>query len=93
MSETTTTDQTQRFKAINEDRLTRVALIDRKTGKGLVYESFPARIELDVQDDGQTLKVFVHKLPKRKATEARRKRREGWERFFALLKTMDFDRE
>ena len=45
---------------IDTDKLTRVSLIDHTdSGLGLVWEKYNIAVEIFVQDDGRTLKVFV----------------------------------
>lgn len=61
MSETSASSQT--FVAIDPDRLSRVTLVDYRRNPGssgsLVYEQRGITVELSVQDEGRTLKVFV----------------------------------
>lgn len=47
---------------MNLDKVTRVEVIERGSGRLLVLRN-AARVELSLQDDGKTLKVFV-KEPK-----------------------------
>lgn len=54
-------------KIIDEDKLTRVVLVDYRKGRdgrdadwnNLVYEQWNLSVEIGVQDDGRTLKIWV----------------------------------
>lgn len=46
---------------IDTSKLSRVTVVDERGGR--VYERYQADVELQVQDDGKTLKVFVRHNP------------------------------
>lgn len=45
---------------INTRLLTRVTLVDDDAG-GRLYEGWRKHVQLSVQDDGRTLKIFIQK--------------------------------
>lgn len=55
-------DSTKRAKELNLDvsKVRRLEIIDHKIGgTGRIYTARPCTIDLSLQDDGKTLKIFV----------------------------------
>jgi hypothetical protein len=51
---------------MDTQKVTRVEVINHRNEKGRVYTLGPAddvKVELSLQDDGRTLKVFIDKRP------------------------------
>lgn len=68
---------------IDVDKLSRVAVVDRRAD-GLVIDAWAVDVVLDLQDDGETLKVFLLQANEEK-TAVELKRRGGWADFFHAI--------